>query len=82
MIVVAAYHIFVYVLFLVQGGTSLHQKQHTSQAFLQVTIQWLLVAGAGRYLPAPEIMPTQIYMICCHNTHNNGIFIILMHDFS
>ena len=25
---------------------------------------------------------THKYMICCHNTHNNGIFIILTHDFS
>ena len=25
---------------------------------------------------------THKYMICCHNTHNNGIFIILTRDFS
>jgi hypothetical protein len=25
---------------------------------------------------------TRKYMICCHITHNNGILVILIHDFS
>jgi len=45
---VSAYHVFVCVLFPVQGGMWTGYK----------------------------------YMICCHITHNNGILIILIHDFS
>jgi len=29
-----------------------------------------------------EFPPTHKYMICCHITHNNEIFIILTRDFS
>jgi len=54
---VAAYHIFVCTLFLVQGG------------------MWIV----STYLPAQR---TNQYMIFCHNTHNNGIFLILTRDFS
>jgi hypothetical protein len=55
---VAAYHVLVCALFLVQGcmwnpHNSLHQKQSTHK-----------------------------YVICCHSTHNNGIFTILTRDFS
>jgi hypothetical protein len=56
MSVVAAYHVFVCTLFLVQGGmwtTSLHWTQRTHK-----------------------------YIIRCHNTHNNGIFISLTCDFN
>ena len=37
-----------------------------------------VVFSAGRYV---ETTHTQ-YMICCHITHNNEIFIILTRDFS
>jgi len=55
MSVVAAHHIFVCALFLVQGGmwTGYQTEQRTHK-----------------------------YMICCHNTHNNGKFTILTGDFS
>jgi len=51
MSVVAAYHIFLCALFLVQGS------------------MWTGIA-------------THKYTTCCHNTHNNGILIILTRDFN
>jgi len=44
-------------------------------------MQCAIDADESAYLPAPE-QRTHKYMICCHNTHNNGILIILTRDFS
>jgi hypothetical protein len=65
----------------VSPHNSVHQKQlaiaspHTSLHQKQLAI-------ASPHTSVHHKQHTHNYIICCHNTHNNGIFIILTRDFS
>ena len=74
----------------------IHQQMHQSYYILVQIIYikaislLLHISGAGMYVdcgPHTSLHQRQrthkyAYMICCHNTHNNGILLILTHDFS
>jgi len=65
---VAAYHVFVW------GGDFIIMSD--------VAVYVFVCATHTQIHSNNEIPPTHKYMICCHITHNNEIFIILTHDFS
>jgi hypothetical protein len=55
-----------------------------SQIGLPPVILMFLVQGvmSNPHTSLHQKQRTHKYVICCHNTHNNGIFIILTRDFS